>query len=178
MSVLTVSKSTQRRFLLGKQGVYPGRRWRGKAGVEAALRAGVGVQVDPLNVVAHSQDIVLYGRVLDYRPALLQTLLYEDRTCFEAGGALNIHPIEDLPYHRVVMARKQEEPRRVPFVTAPADLVETVYQAIRERVPYDRTRLRPCGKSACRTNEGVVSLGQRGQPGLVSPLDRGRADDA
>jgi uncharacterized protein len=135
MTVLTISKSTQRRFLLGKQGLYPGRRWRGKAGVEAALRAGVGAQVDPLNVVAHSQDIVLYGRVLDYRPALLQTLLYEDRTCFETGGAVNIHPIEDLPYYQVVMARKREEPRRVQFATEHADLVEMVYQAIRERGP-------------------------------------------
>jgi len=119
--------------------LYPGRRWGGKAGVEAALRAGVGVQVDPLvdplNVVAHSQDIILYGRVLDYRPALLQTLLYEDRTCFEAGGAVNIHPIEDLPYYLVVMARKREEPRRVQFATEHADLVETVSQAIRERGP-------------------------------------------
>lgn len=135
MPVLTISKRTQRRFLLGKQGLYPGRRWRGKAGVEEALRAGVGVQVDPLNVVAHSQDIVLYGRVLDYRPALLQTLLYEDRTCFEAGGAVNIHPIEDLPYYRVLMARKREEPRRVQFATEHAALVETVSQAIREQGP-------------------------------------------
>jgi uncharacterized protein len=135
MPLLTISKSTQRRFLLGKQGLYPGRRWRGKAGVEAALRAGVGVQVDPLNVVAHSQDIVLYGRVLDYRPALLQTLLYEERTCFETGGAVNIHPIEELPYYRVLMARKREEPRWVQFATEHADLVETVSQAIRERGP-------------------------------------------
>ncbi|MGO8950489.1 MAG: hypothetical protein ACLQUY_23085, partial [Ktedonobacterales bacterium] len=85
MSVLTISKSTQRRFLLGKQGLYPGRRWRGKEGAAAALRAGVVVQVDPINVVARSHDIVLYGRVLDYQPALLQTLLYEDHVGFESG---------------------------------------------------------------------------------------------
>jgi uncharacterized protein YcaQ len=50
MAILTISKVTQRRFILGKQGLYPGRRWRGKAGVAAALQAGVVVQVDPLNV--------------------------------------------------------------------------------------------------------------------------------
>ena len=86
MQTLTISQRTRREFLLGKQGLYPGRRWRGKAGVAAALRAGVVVQIDPINVVARSHDIVLYGRVLDYQPALLQSLLYEDRDCFETGG--------------------------------------------------------------------------------------------
>ena len=37
---LTISHVTQRRFLLGRQGLYPGRRWRGREGVADALRAG------------------------------------------------------------------------------------------------------------------------------------------
>ncbi len=41
MATLTISKITQRRFILGKQGLYPGRRWHDKAGVAAALRAGL-----------------------------------------------------------------------------------------------------------------------------------------
>jgi uncharacterized protein len=80
-----ISKSTERRFVLGKQGLYPGRRWRGKGGVAAALQAGAAVQVDPIHVVACSHDIALYGRVLDYEPVLLWTLLYQDRIAFEAG---------------------------------------------------------------------------------------------
>lgn len=134
-SQMMISNVTQRRFILGKQGLYPGRRWRGKAGVAEALRAGVVVQVDPLNVVARSHDIVLYGRVQDYRPAVLESLLYEDRACFDAGGAVMIHPMEELPYWRVVMARKQQELRRVQFAKEQADVIKMVRAAIQTRGP-------------------------------------------
>lgn len=135
MAPLTISKMTQRRFILGKQGLYPGRRWQGKVGVCEALRAGCVVQMDPLSVVAHNRDIVLYGRVLNYRPAYLESLLYTDRLFFENGGTVMLHLMEELPYWRVVMARKQGEPRRVQFATEHADVVEMVYKAIRDRGP-------------------------------------------
>jgi len=135
VTALNISKMTQRQFILGKQGLYPGRRWQGKAGVYEAVHAGCVVQMDPLSVVARSHDIVLYGRVLEYQPADLDALLYTDRSCFDYGGAISIHPIEELTYWRVVMSRKQREPRRVQFATEYADLVEMVYSAIRERGP-------------------------------------------
>ena len=126
---------TQCQFILGKQGLFPGRRWQGKAGIIEAVHAGCVVQMDPLSVVARSHDIVLYGRVLDYRPADLDAVLYTDRSCFEYGGAITIYPIEELTYRRVVMFRKQREPRRVQFATEYADLVAMVHSAIRERGP-------------------------------------------
>ncbi len=135
MAPLNISKTTQRQFILGRQGLYPGRSWQGKAGISEALRAGCMVQIDPISVVAHNQDIVLYGRVLDYRPSDLQALLYTDRLFFENGGTVMIHPIEELPYWRVVMVRKQDEPRRVQFATEHADVVEMAYKAIRNRGP-------------------------------------------
>src|SRR3712207_2985341 len=100
---LVISKQTQRRFILGQQGLYPGRRWRGKTGVAQALHAGAVVHIDPLNVVARSHDIVLYGRVLDYEPAHLDTLLYTDRAAFDYGGTVMVHPMDELPYWRIVM---------------------------------------------------------------------------
>lgn len=135
MVPLSISKMTQRQFLLGKQGLYPGRRWQGKAGVCEALQAGCVVQMDPLSVVAHNQDIVLYGRVLDYRPADLESLLYTDHLFFENGGTVMLHPMEELPYWRIVMARKQREPRRVQFASEHGDVVEMVYKAIHDRGP-------------------------------------------
>jgi uncharacterized protein YcaQ len=152
MADLVISKRTQRRYLLGKQGLYPGRRWRGKEGIAAAIRAGAVVQVDPINVVARSHDIALYGRVIDYRPALLQTLLYEDRICFEYGGAVLIHPIEELPYWRVVMARKQREPRRVEFASEHAAAVEMVRQAIQTWGPLSAADFQDASESK-RTGE-------------------------
>jgi uncharacterized protein YcaQ len=100
-----------------------------------AVRDGCVVQVDPLSVVAQSQDIVLYGRVLDYDPALLRRALYTDRLLFEYGGAVTILPMEELPYWRVAMARKRLEPRRAEFAMAYADLVKQVYKSIVERGP-------------------------------------------
>jgi hypothetical protein len=100
-----------------------------------AVRDGGVVQVDPLSVVAQSQDIVLYGRVLEYEPALLRRALYTDRLLFEYGGAVTVLPMEELPYWRVAMARKRLEPRRAEFVAAYADLIEQVYTRIVERGP-------------------------------------------
>ena len=100
VSVLTISKATQRRFILGKQGLYPGRRWKGKEGVVQAIRAGSVVQVDPLNVVSRNHDIVLYGRVREYQPAHLDAALYTDRALFDYGGTVMIHPMEELPFWR------------------------------------------------------------------------------
>lgn len=135
MGLLTLSAVTRRRFILGRQGLYAGRRFRGYAGVCEAVRDGCVVQVDPLSVVAQNQDIVLDGRVLEYEPALLRRALYTDRLLFEYGGTVTILPMEELPYWRVAMARKRLEPRRAEFAAAHADLVEQVYRRIAERGP-------------------------------------------
>ena len=132
---LTITRTTQRRFILGRQGLYPGRRWRGRAGVVQAVQAGGVVQVDPLNVVARNHDIVLYGRVRDYRPADLESALYTDHTLFDYGGTVMIHPIEELPYWRVVMERKRQEARRVAFAGEHAATIEAVRRAVRDQGP-------------------------------------------
>ncbi|HET9979626.1 MAG TPA: crosslink repair DNA glycosylase YcaQ family protein [Ktedonobacterales bacterium] len=130
---LTISNVTQRRFLLGKQGLFPGRRWRGREGVANAIRAGAVVQVDPLNVVARSHDIVLYGRVLDYQPEMLQSLLYDDHAFFDYGGTVMIYSMEEMPYWRVVMARKRLAPLWTRFAAEHSDLIERVLNTVRSQ---------------------------------------------
>ena len=130
---LTISNVTQRRFLLGKQGLYPGRRWRGREGVATAIRAGAVVQMDPLNVVARSHDIVLYGRVLDYQPEMLQSLLYDDHAFFDYGGTVMIYPMDEMPYWRVVMARKRLTPLWTRFAAEHGDLIERVLNTVRSQ---------------------------------------------
>ena len=68
MTPITISKQTARRFILGRQGLWPGRRWKGKKGTAEAIRSCEAVQLDPLVAIARSQDIVLHSRVLDYKP--------------------------------------------------------------------------------------------------------------
>jgi uncharacterized protein len=111
MEPITISKSTHRRFLLGKQGLWPGRRFTGKDGVTAALNQMEALQLDPLNVIARSQDIALWGRVLDYRPEFLYQVAYDERHFFDYGGSLYMYPMSELPYWRLHMRRRGEHGR-------------------------------------------------------------------
>ena len=131
----TITKQTRARFILGKQGLYPGRRWRGKAGVEQAMRAGVVVQVDPLNMSARSHDLTLFSRVLDYSPALLEEHLYADRGGFDYGGVLMAHPMEHLPYWRAVMEKHYRSDWFQNFYQQNNDLVDEILATIRQRGP-------------------------------------------
>src|SRR3954467_12973800 len=106
--MLTITIDTARRFILGKQGVWPGRRWRGIAGAEQAMRAMEYLQLDPLQIVARSHDIALYSRVLDCRPGMWEELAYQQRKFFDWGGWLAARPMDELPHWRVVMRRERD----------------------------------------------------------------------
>ena len=131
----SISSTTYRRFILGCQGLWPGRRWAGKAGAAQVLRAAESVQVDPVAVVAQSHDIVLWGRVADYRPEYLQELLYQDRLFFDYGGALFIYPVEEFPYWMIEMKRRAAAPHWREYMQANPELFERVRAEIRERGP-------------------------------------------
>jgi len=106
--MLTIDIDTARRFILGKQGLWPGRRWRGIEGTEQAMRAMEYLQLDPLHIIARSQDITLHSRVLAYTPGLWEELAYQQRKFFDWGGWLAVRPIDELPYWRVVMRRERD----------------------------------------------------------------------
>src|SRR5260370_35527784 len=96
--MLTINIETARRFILGKQGLWPGRRWRGTAGTEAALRAMEDLQLDPLQILARSQDITLHSRVLDYAPGMWEDLAYQHRQVFDWGGWCHVRPLHTLTH--------------------------------------------------------------------------------
>lgn len=106
--MLTINTDTARRFILGKQGVWPGRRWQGIEGTEQAMRAMEYLQLDPLHIIARSQDIMLHSRVLDYTPGMWEDLAYQQRTFFDWGGWLAVRPMDELPHWRVVMRRERD----------------------------------------------------------------------
>jgi len=135
MALITISKQTARRFVLGKQGLWPGRRWRGRKGTADAIRACEAVQLDPLNVIARSQDIVLHSRVLDYKPEYLYKVAYEDREFFDYGGWLAMYPMHELPYWRVHMNKRSRDKRIEGFVLKHEELFEQVRAELRTRGP-------------------------------------------
>jgi uncharacterized protein YcaQ len=106
--MLTIDLDTARRFVLGKQGLWPGRRWRGLKGAERAMRAIEYLQLDPLQIVARSHDLTLHSRVLGYAPGLWEKLAYQQRKFFDWGGWLAVRPMDELPYWRVAMRRERD----------------------------------------------------------------------
>jgi uncharacterized protein YcaQ len=105
---LTIDSDTARRFILGKQGLWPGRRWQGIEGVAQAMREMEYLQLDPLQIIARSQDIQLHSRVLDYTPGLWEEVAYGQREFFDWGGWLAARPMDELPHWRVVMRRERD----------------------------------------------------------------------
>jgi uncharacterized protein YcaQ len=85
MPAITLSRVAARRFILGRQGLWPGRRWKGKRG-----------QLDPLQIVARSQDLALHSRVIDYSPGMWERF-YEERKFFDWGDWLAVRPMDELP---------------------------------------------------------------------------------
>ncbi|HET9907137.1 MAG TPA: crosslink repair DNA glycosylase YcaQ family protein, partial [Anaerolineales bacterium] len=106
--MLTIDIETARRFILGKQGLWPGRRWRGVRGTEKAMLAMEYLQLDPLQIIARSQDIQLQSRVLDYSPDMWEIPTYKQRKFFDWGGWLAARPMDELPHWRTVMHRERD----------------------------------------------------------------------
>ena len=130
---MRISRDVARRFLLGRQGLWPGRRWRGIRGTEQAMRTMEHVQLDPLQVIARAQDLALQSRVIDYRLDDWARLTYEKRRFFEWGGWLAVRPIDELPYYRVVMRRERTYGRMWPYMQEHGGAVDEVRELLRER---------------------------------------------
>ena len=135
MTPIIISQQTARRFVLGKQGLWPGRRWRGKKGTVEAIRACEAVQLDPLSAAARSQDIVLHSRVLGYKPEYLYQVAYKDRRFFDYGGWLAMYPMEELPYWRVHMEKRSRDKRVEDFMLTSPELFEQIRAELRTRGP-------------------------------------------
>jgi hypothetical protein len=132
--MLTIDIETARRFILGKQGLWPGRRWRGLKGTEQAMRAMDYLQLDPLQIIARSQDIMLHSRVLDYKPDMWEDVTYKKRKFFDWGGWLAVRPMDELPHWRVVMRRERDDGSRLRAMAHDhADAIVEMRAILRER---------------------------------------------
>ena len=135
MAEIIISPATARRFVLGRQGLWPGRRWQGLEGVIEAITALEGLQLDPLNVAARSQDIALWGRIHGYHPGLLHTAAYEQRRFFDYGGWLFLYPMTELPHWRTTMAQTARVGYWAEWLAAHAALADEVRAALHQRGP-------------------------------------------
>ncbi len=130
----TISPELARRFILGKQGLWPGRRWRGIEGAAQAMRDIEYLQLDPLQIIARSHDIALHSRVLDYTPGMWEDLAYRRRAFFDWGGWLAVRPMDELPHWRVVMRRERDaSPSLRETASAHAEAIAEMRAIVRER---------------------------------------------
>lgn len=133
--MIKISPTHHKRFLLGKQGLYPGRRWQGKDGTAQALRECEAIQIDPLNITIRNHDLMLFSRVDQYNIEHLDRLAHQDRAAFDYGGLLFYYPIEDLPYFRAVMQAFRSYPYYADFAQENGDLINAVRDELKKGKP-------------------------------------------
>ena len=109
METIQLTNKQARRFILAHQGLWPPFELDGKADVLEFIRRVGCIQFDPLNIVGNNPELALQARVSDFQPALLQELLYQDRTLLDGWDKnMSIYRVEDWPYFR----RYRESARR------------------------------------------------------------------
>ncbi|MHB8684760.1 MAG: DNA glycosylase AlkZ-like family protein [Dehalococcoidia bacterium] len=140
---------------MGKQGLWPGRRWAGKDGTREAIRACEHLQLDPLVIVARSHDLMLHSRVAGYHPEFFDELVYTERAFFDWGGWLAVRPMEELPYWRVVMRRNREHPGLRLIAEQHGTAIEEVRLALRERGTVSSRDFQATGRRAVTSYRGA-----------------------
>jgi uncharacterized protein YcaQ len=134
MDAPTLTRQQARRFLLVHQGLWPPCSLTGKAGVLSYIRRVGCIQYDPLNIVGRNAELALQARIANFRPEMLDELLYEDRALLDGWDKnMSIYAVEDWPY----FARRREGARRhYGDPTRPAAaILPQVRQEIEERGP-------------------------------------------
>lgn len=153
--VFTIDPQTRARFILGKSGLWPGRRWQGKQGVAEAINGLEMLQIDPVMVIAQSHDLALWGRVQDYQPAHLNELLDIDREFFAYGACLYIYPMADLPLMRTQMNYARYASRYQEVAEAHPGIYETVLEHIRTNGPSRSRKMQGNSVEAYRSSKDV-----------------------
>jgi uncharacterized protein YcaQ len=142
LSPITISKTDARRFMLAHHGLYPPRKRNGKAGILEYIRHVNSIQFDPINIVGRNPDLVLQSRVKDYRPGLLDELLYQDRQLLDGWDKMaSIYPLEDLPFFlpRRDYLRSSKNSRRPPQAAIEEVLAEVGHRGPLSSLDFEKT---------------------------------------
>lgn len=94
----TLTNRQARRFILAHHGLGSGYVFKGKSGILDYIRRVGSIQFDPLNIVGNNPELVLQARVMNFKPAMLQELRYEDRELLDGWDKnMSIYCVEDWP---------------------------------------------------------------------------------
>lgn len=127
-----ISLPEARRTMLACQGLYPPRNWKGKRGVKSFFKRVRSIQFDPINVVGRNPDLVLQSRVIDYKPAILDGLLYEDRFLVDIWDKMaSLSVVEDWPFFSRHRSRMEE------IFGVPSEVVMSMAPIVIEQIKND-----------------------------------------
>lgn len=96
MKAIVISRERARNFLLDYHGMLGQKKLYGKEGILKYIERVGCLQYDPLNIVGRNADLVLQSKIEDYRPQMLETLLYKDRVLVDGWDKMMaIYGIKD-----------------------------------------------------------------------------------
>jgi uncharacterized protein YcaQ len=127
-----------RRVLLHAQGLATGHTPAPAADdLLCSIRRMHALQIDTISVVARSQHLVLWARLGDFEPALLDQLLAEGRVFEHWSHAACFLDVADYPSYRRMMLDRQRKSgdRWYAWLAAHEPLVDRVLQHLREHGP-------------------------------------------
>lgn len=175
---LTISPHVARRFILGRQGLWPGRRWAGAGGSVEAMQAIEHMQLDPLNITARSQDLMLHARVQDYHPEQWQQPTYGDRKFFDWGDWLAVRSMHELPYFRALMQASALQKRHSDWANAHTDLLNEIREIVRAEGPVSNRDFKTATRKRVDAYRGrkdsSLALFHLWRTGEVMTTDRNR----
>lgn len=95
----TITKQVARKFLLDHHFLLPARKLSPDQITKRLFDRLGCIQFDTINVVGRNADLVLQSRIRDYRPEILDRLLYQDRELMDGWDKVaSIYPTQDWPY--------------------------------------------------------------------------------
>lgn len=176
VNTLTISKQTARRLILDCQGLYPPRSLTGKAGVKEFMGRVRSIQFDPINVVGRNPDLVLQSRVRDFRPRMLDELLYQDRQLVDNWDKMaSLSLAEDWPYFARHRSRMQDifgVPSEVVMSLAPVVLDQIKREGPQSSLDFKHDEKTDWSWGPTRVSraslEGLFKMGQLGVHHRVS----------
>jgi hypothetical protein len=102
-----VSKEDACSFLVRYQNLTGPQSLSGVEGILEYIKKVGCIQYDPLNIIGRNADLVLQSRIIDYRPEMLEQLLYKDRLLIDGWDKMmSIYSREDWPYFRRVREKR------------------------------------------------------------------------
>lgn len=139
---LIISKQQARRYLVSYHRLAPPRSLAGKAGALQFVRQVNCIQYDPINIVGQNPHLVLQSRVRNYKPHVLDELLYADRSLVDGfDKVMSIYPTEDWPFFGAYRERMGQRYKQASSTQKAAKLLDWVRSEVKTRGPLSSLEL-------------------------------------